>query len=106
VVGFFVVVRFASRELDVGGDCLPDVDGCFRDLLDEFRDKAGFRELRGFDDDDCWGGGSLAEVEMEELLDVDEAREGREAKDVDEAIEENDVDEVMERMEEAIVWSW
>jgi hypothetical protein len=106
VVGFFVVVRFASCELDVGVDCLPDVDGRFRDLLDEFRDKAGFWELRGFDDDDCWGGGSLAEVEMEELLDVDEAREGREAKDVEEAMEENDVDEAMERMEEAIVWSW
>jgi hypothetical protein len=105
-VGFFVVVRFASCELDVGVDCLPDVDGRFRDLLDEFRDKAGFWELRGFDDDDCWGGGSLAEVEMEELLGVDEAREGREAKDVEEAMEENDVDEAMERMEETIVWSW
>jgi hypothetical protein len=42
VVSFFVVVRFASCELDVGVDCLPDVDGRFRDLLDEFRDKAGF----------------------------------------------------------------
>ena len=106
-MGFFVAFGFAFCEVDVDFcvSFLPDAD--FRDLLDEFRDKEGFGCLGAFAADgwaDGGGGGGLAKV-VEELLDVDEAREGREAKDVEEAMEEKDVDEAMERIEEAIVWS-
>jgi hypothetical protein len=81
---------------------LPGVDEDLRDLWDGFRDRARYREVVDFCVA-CWG--ALAEV-VEELLDVDEAREGREANEVEEPKEEKDVDEVRERMEEAIVWSW
>jgi hypothetical protein len=42
-VAFSVVFALAFFGVDV--KFLPDVDGDFRDLLDEFRDKAGFREM-------------------------------------------------------------
>ena len=46
-VAFFVVsaLAFFGVDVDVDVKFLPDVDGDFRDLLDEFRDKAGFREM-------------------------------------------------------------
>ena len=46
-MAFFVVsaLAFFGVDVDVDVKFLPDVDGDFRDLLDEFRDKAGFREM-------------------------------------------------------------